>query len=138
MPVVAIRLAACDLVVATEAARFGLPEITLGAAPPNALGRGPDVLGRGLTRQLALDGSRWLSGREAWECGWVMELHPSASVVGAAVELARAAADNPRAVHAKRLCSLDAEQAYRSGPLMMPQLMASPHVEEKRREFFRG
>src|SRR6185369_4623486 len=65
---------ACDLIVATPSAVLGLPEIVYGLAPPNAIGRAPDVIGRALTRHLALRGRRWLTGEEAHRYGLVAEL----------------------------------------------------------------
>jgi enoyl-CoA hydratase/carnithine racemase len=129
---------ACDLVVATPEAVLGLPEIVHGAAPPNAIGRAPGVLGRGLTRELALRGRHWLSGVEAHRYGLVCELHPPDRLLDAAVSLAEEAAGTPEFVATKRLLSLDAERAYRLAPLIMPQLMASQRIAESRARYARG
>lgn len=129
---------ACDLVVVTEDARLGLPEIVHGTVPPNALGRGPSAIGRGLIRYLALTGRRWLDGREALEVGLAVELHVADRLVDEAVSLAREAAGHPHARHAKRLCGVDAEAAYREAVLTMPTLMAAPEVAESRERFFGG
>lgn len=119
---------ACDLAVATPRARLGLPEITHGAAPPNALGRAPSVIGRGWTRHLALTGRRWLSGDEALARGLVVELHEPEGLVDAAVALAAELAAHPRARTLKRMTTVDADTAYRRAPLLMPRLMSSPAV----------
>lgn len=129
---------ACDLVISTPTAVFGLPEVVHGAAPPNAIGRAPDVIGRGLTRHLALRGRRWLTGEEAHRYGLVAELHPGDQLQDAAVSLARAAAAEPGFAAAKRLLSLGADRAYRLAPMMMPRLMASRRVAESRARYARG
>ena len=129
---------ACDLIVATPDALFGLPEIVHGAAPPNAIGRGPGVLGRGLVRELALRGRRWLTGAEAHRYGLVAELHPASELLAAAVALAEEAAADPGFLAAKRLLTAESDAAYRLAPLIMPQLMASPRVAASRARYARG
>ena len=128
----------CDAAVATPDAVLGLPEIRHGAAPPNAMGRGPDILGRGLVRHLALRGTRWLSGREAQAYGMVAELHPPASLVEAAVDLALDMAAGADFALLKRLVNQDAEATYRLVPSVMTPLMASPAVATSQRGFARG
>lgn len=129
---------ACDAVLATPRAVLGLPEITHGAAPPNAIGRAPGVVGRGLVRHLALRGRRWLSGEEAHHYGLVAELHSPDRLLPAAVELARELAGAAGFAATKRLLTLDAERAYRLAPLVMPRLMASPRVAASRARYARG
>lgn len=126
---------ACDLVLASPRAVLGLPEITHGAAPPNAMVRAVDVLGRGLVRHLALSGRRWLSGAEAHGYGMVAELHEPDRLVDAAVALAAEVAATPASGHAKRLLTLGAEAGYRLAPLIMPRLMASGTVAASRRRY---
>lgn len=61
---------ACDLVVATEDARFGQPEIELGCYPPVAAALYPSLIGSGRTLDLLLTG-RTLSCEEAERMGLV-------------------------------------------------------------------
>lgn len=61
---------ACDLVVATEDARFGQPEIELGCYPPVAAALYPSMIGPGRTLDLLLTG-RTLSCEEAERMGLV-------------------------------------------------------------------
>jgi enoyl-CoA hydratase/carnithine racemase len=129
---------ASHLAVATPRARLGLPEITLGAAPPNALGRGPAVIGRGWTRHLALSGRRWLTGEEALGVGLVVELHDPSDLLDAAVALAEEMAAHPRGAPVRRLAAADADTAYRRAPLMMPALLASSAVVANGERFRRG
>lgn len=127
----------CDVIVATSKAVLGLPEITHGAAPPNAMGRGVDVLGRGIVRHLSLTGRRWLSGVEAYDYGMVVELHPGEKLVDAAVELAGEMAAHRGFVDSKRLLNLHGEPAFRLASMVMPRLMASPTVAASQRRYTR-
>lgn len=61
---------ACDLVIATDDARFGQPEIELGCYPPVAAALYPPLLGAGRTLDLLLTG-RTLSCEEAERLGLV-------------------------------------------------------------------
>jgi enoyl-CoA hydratase len=128
---------ACDVILATPDAVFGLPEITHGAAPPNAILRGVDVLGRGIIRHMALMGRRWLTGKEAYDLGLVAELHSTENLVEAAVEIAGEMAGNPDFMAAKRLVNLEAGSAYPIVPMVMPQLMATPTVKASQRRYMR-
>lgn len=60
----------CDLVLATDRARFGQPEIRLGCYPPVAAALYPSRLGHGRTMELLLTG-RPLDAEEAERLGLV-------------------------------------------------------------------
>ena len=76
---------ACDLVVASRQARFGLPEVSIGVIPTCAgLFRGPRALPLNLARQLILTGRPFDAAR-AYEAGFVNAL----TEPGGAVEEAR-------------------------------------------------
>lgn len=128
---------ACDLVVATPTAVFGLPEITHGAAPPNAMSRGVDVLGRGWVRHLALTGRHWLTGEEAHELGLVAELHSPGELLDAATSLVEDMAATPAFSSSKRLLAIDAAADYQLASMVMPPLMAAETVATARRRFVR-
>ena len=94
---------ACDLVVAAEHARFGLPEVTRGlmAASGGAV-RLPQRLPWPLAMELLLLGDPVEAGR-ALATGLVNRVVPGPDVVAAAVELAeRLAANGPLAVQASK------------------------------------
>ena len=94
---------ACDLVVAAEHARFGLPEVTVGlmAASGGAV-RLPQRLPWPLAMELLLLGEP-VDARRALELQLVNRIVPGDEVVGAAVELAeRLSAHDPRAVQAAK------------------------------------
>lgn len=66
---------ACDLVIATEDARFGQPEIELGCYPPVAAALYPSLIGAGRTLDLLLTG-RTLTCEEAERMGLVARRAP--------------------------------------------------------------
>ena len=80
---------ACDLVVATRTARFGLPEVTIGVVPTCAgLFRAPRALPLNMARQLILTG-RPIDAPRAYEVGFVNVLTDPGSAVEEAVRLAQ-------------------------------------------------
>ena len=94
---------ACDLVVAAEHARFGLPEVTVGlmAASGGAIHL-PQRLPWPLAMELLLLGEP-VDARRALELQLVNKIVPGDEVVGAAIELAeRLSAHDPRAVQAAK------------------------------------
>jgi cyclohexa-1,5-dienecarbonyl-CoA hydratase len=78
---------ACDLVIATEDARFAQPEIELGCYPPVASALLPPRIGAGLTLDLALTG-RTLTCEEAERAGLVTRRVPSGKLDAAVQEFA--------------------------------------------------
>ncbi|MET7422565.1 crotonase/enoyl-CoA hydratase family protein [Dactylosporangium sp. NPDC005555] len=92
---------ACDLVVAADDARFGLPEVTRGlAARGGGAFRLPRRLPHALATELVLTGEPIDAARAAG-CGLVNRLTPPGGALEAAVRLAQAVAANaPLAVAA--------------------------------------
>jgi enoyl-CoA hydratase/carnithine racemase len=81
---------ACDLVVAAENARFGLPEPKLGLAPGGGgTQRLPRIVGKTRALELLLSG-RVLTAAEAFEWGIVNRVVPKEELLDAATELAGA------------------------------------------------
>ena len=79
---------ACDLVVASTAASFGLPEVRIGVVPTCAgLFRGPRALPLNLARQLILTG-RPVDARRGHEVGFVNVLTEPGAAVAEARRLA--------------------------------------------------
>jgi enoyl-CoA hydratase len=79
---------ACDLVVASRVARFGLPEVTIGVVPTCAgLFRAPRALPLNLARQLILTG-RPVDAERAYEAGFVNVLAEPGGAMEAARQLA--------------------------------------------------
>jgi enoyl-CoA hydratase/carnithine racemase len=90
---------ACDLVVAAENARFGLPEPKLGLVPGGGgTQRLPRLVGRVRANEVLLTG-RFLTAQEAYEWGLVNRVVAKEELLTAAGELAAAIVANaPRAL----------------------------------------
>jgi enoyl-CoA hydratase len=88
---------ACDLRLAGESARFGLPEITLGAIPSwGGTQRLAKVVGRGNALELLLTGVP-IDAAEAHRIGLANRVVADAELTGAALDLAELIAERPRA-----------------------------------------
>jgi enoyl-CoA hydratase/carnithine racemase len=84
----------CDLRVAAEGARLGMPLARIGLVPGFALAQKLiEVIGPAHTRHLLLTG-RPIEARRALEIGMVHEVVPAADLEPATARLARALADN--------------------------------------------
>ncbi|MEX2448332.1 MAG: enoyl-CoA hydratase-related protein [Solirubrobacterales bacterium] len=86
---------ACDMVVASETARFGQPEITLGIIPG---GGGTQRLARAVGKQRAMEyvlTGRRFDAEMALELGIVNEVAKKGSWLEQAMELARTIAERP-------------------------------------------
>ncbi|MFM8847828.1 MAG: enoyl-CoA hydratase-related protein [Actinomycetota bacterium] len=92
---------ACDMIVAAEDARLGLPEVRRGLVPTSAgLFRAPRSLPVNLARELILTGEP-ISARRGFEVGFVNRLTAPGGAVEGALALARAVCLNgPVAVQA--------------------------------------
>jgi enoyl-CoA hydratase len=102
---------ACDMIVASEDARFGLPEVTRGLiAAGGGLLRLPQRIPRALAFELALTGET-IGAARALEIGLVNRVVPAGQAREAAIEIARRIAGNaPLAVRAtKRIIAESAD-----------------------------
>ena len=92
---------ACDLIVAGESARFGLPEVKRSLVPAGGgLLRLPQRIPYGIAMELALTGAT-LPATRAQQLGLINRLVPDGGARSAAIELAREVARNgPLAVRA--------------------------------------
>lgn len=92
---------ACDMVVASTTARFGLPEVAVGLVPTcAALFRAPHAFPVNLARELVLTGDP-ISSERAYQAGFVNVLADGGQAVDRAVELAeRVCANAPVSVRA--------------------------------------
>ncbi|MGH3089929.1 MAG: enoyl-CoA hydratase-related protein [Rubrobacteraceae bacterium] len=83
---------ACDMIVASESAQFGQPEINLGIIPgAGGTQRLTRAIGKARTMELVLTGRR-MDAREAFEAGMVTKVAPAESYLEEAKELARTVA----------------------------------------------
>ena len=80
---------ACDLIVASREARFGLPEVSIGVIPTcAALFRAPNALPLNVARQLILTGDP-IGAERAFEIGLVNELTDPGRAANRALEIAQ-------------------------------------------------
>ena len=79
----------CDIRIASEDTRFGLPEVGLGIIPAaGGTQTLPRIIGRGRALEMLLT-NRWLSGEEALQCGLVNRLVPKDKLLETAEEMAK-------------------------------------------------
>ena len=109
---------ACDMIVASEEAQFGQPEILLGIIPGGGgTQRLARVMGKQRAMELVLTGRR-ISASEANELGIVTKLAPPEAWLDAALELAATVAERPAlAVRLGKQAVLAAEETPMSAGL---------------------
>jgi enoyl-CoA hydratase/carnithine racemase len=109
---------ACDMIVASEDAQFGQPEILLGIIPGGGgTQRLARVMGKQRAMELVLTGRR-ISASEANELGIVTKLAPAYGWLDAALELAATVAERPAlAVRLGKQAVLAAEETAMSAGL---------------------
>lgn len=91
---------ACDMAMAAHHARFALPEARLGLVPGFGAMRGPEVIGRAMTRYLISSGDS-IDAPRALEIGLVQWVVAAGQLMPEATALAdRIAAQSPNAVSA--------------------------------------
>lgn len=83
-----------DIIVASEEARIGQPEVNVGIIPGSGgTQRLPKAVGKYRAMKMVLTG-RWISGLDAFNSGLVSEAVPDTSVESRAVEIAASIAEN--------------------------------------------
>jgi enoyl-CoA hydratase/carnithine racemase len=127
---------ACDLVLASDRARFSLREMNHGLLPAVTATRGIDMIGRRRVAWMAYTSDDF-TAEEAREYGFVNKVVPHDELVSAYTDLAiRMAKRAPLAVaQTKRLLNKHASAHYREGENLMPMVFASDDVEEGRKAF---
>jgi len=78
----------CDVVIASENARFAQPEGKIGAWPPLAAVRLPSIIGKTKAMEIMLTGEP-IDAEEAGRIGLINKVVPSAKLEEAATEMAR-------------------------------------------------
>ncbi|MFZ5653532.1 MAG: enoyl-CoA hydratase/isomerase family protein [Pseudomonadota bacterium] len=86
---------ACDFVLASERARFAVPEINLGLLPGFAIVRLAELVGRQQAKYLSMIGEP-ISPARAQELGLVLEVLPHDQLLDRALELAGQLAGKPQ------------------------------------------
>lgn len=80
----------CDLIVAADTARFGLPEVTLGVMPgAGGTQRLPRLIGRVRALDMLLT-NRWIDAAEAERWGLVSRVVPDEQLLPSAIAMAQA------------------------------------------------
>lgn len=142
---------ACDIIVASESAEFGFPEVTLGILPGGGgTQRLTRVVGKQRAMELILTGRRF-GAREARELGVISELAPAGEWRARAEDLAsKIARRPPLAVELAKQAVLAADEHTLSGGLAYERrlfeiaMASEDRVEgmtafiEKRRPQFKG
>jgi len=142
---------ACDLIVASEEATFGLPEVTRGlVAAAGGLMRLPRRIPYHLVMEIALTGGRVPAAR-LQQAGLISALVPAGEALGAARALAKKVAANaPLAVEATKRIIVESadwpsgEAFARQDAISLPVLTSADAREgaaafaEKRRPVWRG
>lgn len=85
----------CDFIIASERARFAVPEIQLGLLPGFAIVRLAELVGRQRAKYLSMLGEP-VSAQEAKEMGLVLEVVPHADLLTTALALADKIASKPQ------------------------------------------
>lgn len=127
---------ACDLVIASDRARFSLREMNHGLVPAVTVTRGVDIAGRRRVAWLAFT-SEDITAEQAVSYGLVNKVVPHDDLAGEYQALAAKMAKRaPLAVAVtKRLLNQGAGGHYRSAENFMPAVFASKDVEEGRQAF---
>ncbi len=100
----------CDLRIASDNAKFGLPEVTLGFLPgAGGTQRLPRAIGLQKAKELILTG-RHIDAAEAGRLGIVLRVVSRDELMPAALELARAIAKNPRIAVIQAKIAMNASQ----------------------------
>ncbi|RLB91020.1 MAG: hypothetical protein DRH10_02830 [Deltaproteobacteria bacterium] len=78
----------CDLVIASDTAKFGQPEIQVGVFPPIAAQIMPRIIGRKAAMELILSG-KIISAKEAYQIGLINKVVPQEGLDSATYEFVR-------------------------------------------------
>jgi len=121
----------CDIRIASEDARFGLPEVGLGIIP--AAG-GTQTLPRAIGRSRAMEmllTNRWVSGKEAYRMGLVNHVVPKDTLLETAEEMAeRIASYDPKAVRSAKQAVVRGLDTPLSEGLDLEKRLASPLLKK--------
>jgi len=142
---------ACDFIYASENARFGLPEVTLGIFPGfGGTQRLPRLIGKGNAKELIFSG-KMISAQEAYQMGIVNRVVPQASLMeetkkGATqiagngtvgVRLAKMVIDAGFNMDLTEACALES-YAFGIGFTTEDQKEGMTAFVEKRKPYFKG
>jgi enoyl-CoA hydratase len=142
---------ACDFIYASENARFGFPEVTLGIFPGfGGTQRLPRLIGKGKAKELILTG-KMINAQEAYQMGIVNRVFPHASLMeetkkvalqiaangAVGVRLAKSVVDGGFDMGLAEACSLES-YAFSLGFSTQDQKEGMTAFLEKRKPNFKG
>lgn len=84
---------ACDMVIASENARFGMPEAALGLVPGYGILRAPDIIGRQMTKMI-IAAKLKLPAERALQIGLVQQVVPHDELMPTVMALAKEVASS--------------------------------------------
>ena len=117
----------CDMVIASEKASFGQPEIQVGVLPPIAVVALPEIIGPKKTMEMVLTGER-INAYEAERLGLVNKVVPLEDLQTAAVEFVEKLTSLSGAVLrlTKRAVRLGSTQSFAEGLAAVEELYLGP------------
>lgn len=123
---------ACDLIVAADDAKFGVPEVKLGlVAGAGGMLRLPRQIPYRIAMELALTGDLF-SAQRAYELGLINQLAPSGSALDVAMDLAKKiAANGPLAVSAAKKVISSAQDWTRDTMFVEQNKIIEPVFDSK-------
>jgi len=103
---------ACDMVIASAKAMFGMPESALGLVPGFGVLRAPSVIGRQMTKLLVM-AAEHITAQQALAAGLVQRVVPHEELLSAALALAGKVAANSPFAHevGKRMINRGVDRA---------------------------
>ena len=84
---------ACDVVLASDNARFGMPEAALGLVPGYGILRAPQIIGRQMTKLIVMT-RRHIPADEALRIGMVQQVTPQSELLETAMAMAAEIAES--------------------------------------------
>jgi len=128
---------ACDIVLASESAKFSLPEATLGLVPGYGIIRAAPMIGRQWLNLLVMSGA-WIDAQKAAEIGLIQKVVSHDLVLGEAIALAQSIAQMPReaVAAAKKLAGCKTTQERIDESIADVSLLhGTDEAAERRRSF---
>ena len=126
----------CDFILAAETAKFGQPEITIGAIPGSGgTQRLTRFIGKSKAMEMCLTG-RMMDAEEAERCGLVSRIIPAESLLAEAVQTAKkiAGLSRPIVMMAKESVNRAYETTLREGILFERRVFHSVFATEDQKE----
>jgi enoyl-CoA hydratase/carnithine racemase len=126
----------CDIVVASEKARFSCREINWGAIPIETLLRGAEILGKRTIAHLALTGET-IDASEAKSLGLVNKVVPHEGLAAEVKQLCDKLKSGPPLAQQtiKRVLNRQSYEDYELSKAIMPAIFATEDMAEARKAF---